>query len=118
MSTAGATLVVLGRVVPVLATLSMRIVEQYGTGVLFRLGRVVVGRREPGLRLIIPMVDRLHRVSLRIVTTLDWGSCDCRPSSSSASTRTPPNRPVTRPDDLVAGGRRVRSSSGPAARQG
>ena len=34
---------------------------------LFRFGRVV-GARGPGLRLIIPIVDVLHRVSLRIVT--------------------------------------------------
>jgi regulator of protease activity HflC (stomatin/prohibitin superfamily) len=47
--------------------LSVRIVKQYERGVLFRLGRVV-GTREPGLRLIIPIVDNLRRVSLRIVT--------------------------------------------------
>ncbi len=41
--------------------------QQYERGVLFRLGRVI-GSREPGLRLLIPVVDRLHRVSLRIVT--------------------------------------------------
>jgi len=35
--------------------------------VLFRLGRVV-GERQPGLRLIVPFVDVLHRISLRIVT--------------------------------------------------
>jgi regulator of protease activity HflC (stomatin/prohibitin superfamily) len=47
--------------------LSVRIVQQYEKGVLFRLGRVV-GVREPGLRLIIPVVEVLRRVSLRIVT--------------------------------------------------
>jgi len=47
--------------------LSVRIVKQYEVGVLFRLGRVV-GVRKPGLRLIIPFVDILRRVSLRIVT--------------------------------------------------
>ena len=44
-----------------------RIVKQYEEGVLFRLGRVL-GTRDPGFRLIIPIVDNLHRVSLRIVT--------------------------------------------------
>ena len=44
-----------------------RIVKQYEQGVLFRLGRVQ-GPRDPGFRLIIPFVDVLHRVSLRIVT--------------------------------------------------
>src|SRR6185312_1163498 len=47
--------------------LAVRIVKQYELGVLFRLGRVV-GAREPGLRVIIPFADVLHRVSLRIVT--------------------------------------------------
>ncbi|MBE1494073.1 regulator of protease activity HflC (stomatin/prohibitin superfamily) [Amycolatopsis lexingtonensis] len=54
-------------VVLLLLGLSIRIVKQYEKGVLFRLGRVV-GVREPGLRLIIPVVDVLRRVSLRIVT--------------------------------------------------
>ena len=47
--------------------LAVRIVKQYELGVLFRLGRVV-GLRQPGLRMIIPFVDILHRVSLRVVT--------------------------------------------------
>jgi regulator of protease activity HflC (stomatin/prohibitin superfamily) len=47
--------------------LSVRILKQYEQGVLFRLGRVI-GTREPGLRLIVPIVDVLHRVSLRIIT--------------------------------------------------
>lgn len=46
---------------------SIRIVKQYELGVLFRLGRVI-GIRAPGLRFIIPIIDRLHLVSLRIVT--------------------------------------------------
>src|SRR5579872_2313687 len=47
--------------------LSIKIVKQYEKGVLFRFGRVR-GLRYPGLRVIIPFVDVLHRVSLRIVT--------------------------------------------------
>ena len=47
--------------------MAVRIVKQYEQGVLFRLGKVQ-GLRQPGLRLIIPFVDVLHRVSLRIVT--------------------------------------------------
>ena len=46
---------------------SLRIVKQYEEGVLFRLGRVV-GVRKPGLTRIIPVIDILRRVSLRIVT--------------------------------------------------
>jgi regulator of protease activity HflC (stomatin/prohibitin superfamily) len=51
----------------ILAMLSLRIVQQYEQGVLFRLGRVV-GTRDPGLTTIVPIVDVLRRVSLRIVT--------------------------------------------------
>ena len=47
--------------------LSARVIKQYEVGVLFRLGRVI-GERKPGFRLIIPFVDVLRRVSLRIIT--------------------------------------------------
>ncbi|KRE28807.1 band 7 domain-containing protein [Mycobacterium sp. Soil538] len=46
---------------------AVRVVKQYERGVHFRLGRVI-GVREPGLRLIVPVIDRLLRVSMRIVT--------------------------------------------------
>jgi regulator of protease activity HflC (stomatin/prohibitin superfamily) len=63
------TIIVVVLVVLVLGglALSVRIVQQYEKGVLFRLGRVI-GVREPGLTLIIPVIDVLRRVSLRIVT--------------------------------------------------
>src|ERR1022692_2359550 len=47
--------------------LAVRVVKQYEQGVLFRLGRVQ-GARKPGFQVIIPLIDVLHRVSLRIVT--------------------------------------------------
>jgi regulator of protease activity HflC (stomatin/prohibitin superfamily) len=47
--------------------MAIRIVKQYEQGVLFRFGRLL-GVRSPGLRIIIPAVDVLHRVSLRVVT--------------------------------------------------
>ena len=58
-------IVLLIAIIAVLA--GVRIVKQYELGVLFRLGRVL-GTRKPGLRFIIPFVDVLPRVSLRIVT--------------------------------------------------
>jgi regulator of protease activity HflC (stomatin/prohibitin superfamily) len=57
-----AALVLLGLAV------SVRVLKQYERGVQFRLGRVKDGARGPGLIFIIPLVDRVHRVSLRIVT--------------------------------------------------
>jgi regulator of protease activity HflC (stomatin/prohibitin superfamily) len=61
--------VLVGVVVVVLLAMALaaRIVQQYEQGVLFRLGRVI-GTRKPGFRVIIPIVDSLRRVSLRIVT--------------------------------------------------
>jgi regulator of protease activity HflC (stomatin/prohibitin superfamily) len=47
---------------------SVRILKQYERGVQFRLGRVKGGARGPGVIFIIPLVDRVDRVSLRIVT--------------------------------------------------
>jgi regulator of protease activity HflC (stomatin/prohibitin superfamily) len=55
-------------VVLVAAALSIRILKQYERGVQFRLGRVKDGARGPGLIVIVPFVDHVHRVSLRIVT--------------------------------------------------
>ncbi|MFI6977672.1 slipin family protein [Embleya sp. NPDC050154] len=66
-----AILIILGVVLAVLLLLwfgfAVKIVKQYELGVLFRLGRVR-GVRAPGFHLIIPFVDILHRVSLRVIT--------------------------------------------------
>jgi regulator of protease activity HflC (stomatin/prohibitin superfamily) len=42
--------------------------EEYERGVVFRLGKVEGKVKEPGLHLIIPIVDQMRKVSLRIVT--------------------------------------------------
>jgi regulator of protease activity HflC (stomatin/prohibitin superfamily) len=47
--------------------LAVKIVPEYQRGVIFRLGRLV-GARGPGLFLIIPIVERMVIVDLRIVT--------------------------------------------------
>jgi regulator of protease activity HflC (stomatin/prohibitin superfamily) len=67
MGELAAWLIGLAVVVILLAVLSVRVVRQYERGVHFRLGRIV-GTRQPGLRLIAPVLDRLPMVSLRIVT--------------------------------------------------
>ena len=51
----------------ILLATALKIIKQYERGVLFRFGRVQ-GTREPGLRVIIPFVDVLRRVTLRIIT--------------------------------------------------
>lgn len=47
---------------------AIRILPEYERGVIFRLGRVTGPPKGPGLILLIPLVDRLMRVSLRTVT--------------------------------------------------
>jgi len=46
---------------------AIRILREYERGVIFRLGRLM-GTRGPGLIFLIPIVDRMVRVSLRVVT--------------------------------------------------
>ena len=67
MSTATWVLVLILVLLLIGLVLAIKIVKQYEKGVLFRLGRLK-GIREPGLRIIIPVVDELRRISLRIVT--------------------------------------------------
>ncbi len=46
---------------------AVRIVNEYERGVVFRLGRYV-GVRGPGLILLIPFIERMVKVELRVVT--------------------------------------------------
>ncbi len=46
---------------------AIRILKEYERGVIFRLGRVI-GVKGPGLILLIPIVDKMVRVSLRTIT--------------------------------------------------
>jgi regulator of protease activity HflC (stomatin/prohibitin superfamily) len=47
--------------------LAIRVVQEYERGVIFRLGRLV-GARGPGLFFIIPFIERMVKVDLRVVT--------------------------------------------------
>lgn len=55
-------------VVIVLILTGVRLINQYQRGVVLRLGRVRPNVKEPGLRLIIPIVDQLRKVDIRIIT--------------------------------------------------
>jgi regulator of protease activity HflC (stomatin/prohibitin superfamily) len=46
---------------------SIKIVTQYERGVILRFGRFV-GIKQPGLRFIIPYIDRMYKVDTRVVT--------------------------------------------------
>jgi regulator of protease activity HflC (stomatin/prohibitin superfamily) len=69
MSTAAVGVIVAVVVVAVLLLaalgLSLRMVQQYQRGIVFRFGRVVGGVRQPGLRLIVPIAERMAKVSLQ-----------------------------------------------------
>jgi regulator of protease activity HflC (stomatin/prohibitin superfamily) len=55
-------------VVLIIAAASIRVVQEYERGVIFRLGRVVAGAKGPGLFFIVPIIDKMVKVNLQIVT--------------------------------------------------
>ena len=46
---------------------SVKVVKEYERGVIFRLGRII-GAKGPGLFFIIPVIDKMFKISLRTVT--------------------------------------------------
>ncbi|MBO9360516.1 MAG: slipin family protein, partial [Thermomicrobium sp.] len=67
----GLTSLITGAVVVVLVLMFLssmiKVVQEYERGVIFRLGRLV-GPRGPGLILLIPIIERMVKVDLRVVT--------------------------------------------------
>ncbi|HEY83087.1 MAG TPA: slipin family protein [Dehalococcoidia bacterium] len=51
----------------IILPMAIKIVTEYERGVIFRLGRLI-GAKGPGLFLIIPFIDRMVKVDLRVVT--------------------------------------------------
>jgi regulator of protease activity HflC (stomatin/prohibitin superfamily) len=51
-----------------LAGASVRVVTQFERGVVLRFGRLLGDARPPGLTVIAPGIDRLHKVNMQIVT--------------------------------------------------
>jgi regulator of protease activity HflC (stomatin/prohibitin superfamily) len=47
---------------------SARVITQFERGVVLRFGRLRGDTREPGLTLIAPMADRLHKVNMQVIT--------------------------------------------------
>jgi regulator of protease activity HflC (stomatin/prohibitin superfamily) len=58
----------LGALAAVSAASSVRVVKQIERGVVFRLGRVQRELRPPGLTTLVPVVDRMKRVNVQVVT--------------------------------------------------
>ena len=59
-------LIVVGFVIIIILANAIRVLREYERGVIFRLGRLV-GAKGPGLILLIPIVDRMVKVSLRML---------------------------------------------------
>ncbi len=59
-------LVVLALFVVILLANAIRVLNEYERGVIFRLGRLI-GVKGPGIILLIPLIDRMTKVSLRTV---------------------------------------------------
>lgn len=57
-----------GALVLAIAASSLRVVKQYERGVVYPFGRVCPTLRGPGLALLIPVVDRLEKVNMQIIT--------------------------------------------------
>lgn len=70
-----ALILAIGVVVIILLAAAIRIVNEYERGVIFRLGRYV-GRRGPGLIILIPFVERMVKIDLRVVT-MDVPTQEC-----------------------------------------
>ena len=51
----------------IFAFLSLKVVKEYERGVIFRLGRVT-GVRGPGLIILVPLIERMVKVTFRTVT--------------------------------------------------
>ncbi|MEW2387822.1 slipin family protein [Streptomyces venezuelae] len=60
--------VTLGSLGAVYAMAAARVIKQYERGVVLRLGKLQSTVRGPGFTMIVPLVDRLHRVNMQIVT--------------------------------------------------
>ncbi len=67
MGSVGAFFIVIIILVVMLLAMMVRILNEYERGVIFRLGRALGRPKGPGLILLIPVIDRMQRVSLRTV---------------------------------------------------
>ena len=52
----------------IIVIFGVRIINQYERGVVFRLGKVREEIKQPGLRVIIPIIDQMRKVSMRTIT--------------------------------------------------
>ena len=49
---------------------AIKVAREYERGIVFRLGRLLTNPKGPGLFLLIPIVERMVKVDLRVITTV------------------------------------------------
>lgn len=59
--------IMLGLFLLVILASAVRILNEYERGVIFRLGRLIA-TKGPGLIILIPIIDKLQKISLRLIT--------------------------------------------------
>ena len=62
-----AQLILLTIIILFFLSTALKVVREYDRGVIFRLGRLI-GSKGPGLIILIPIIDKMVKVSLRVVT--------------------------------------------------
>ena len=67
MAIAAIIIVIIAFIILMLILSAIRVAKEYERGVIFRLGRLI-GEKGPGLFLLIPIMDRMVKIDLRIVT--------------------------------------------------
>lgn len=68
MDAVAAFLIVIALVGVIVLFQSIKIVQEFERGVIFRLGRVIPDAKGPGLFFIIPIVDKMVKVNLQTIT--------------------------------------------------
>ena len=63
-----ALIIIIVVIVLIIIMNGIRVINQYERGVVLRLGKVRPDIKQPGLRLIIPIVDQMRKISMQIVT--------------------------------------------------
>jgi regulator of protease activity HflC (stomatin/prohibitin superfamily) len=63
-----AAIIIIVVIILIIIANGARVVNQYERGVVLRLGRVRGTIKQPGFRVIIPIIDRMRKISMQIVT--------------------------------------------------
>jgi len=61
------SIIIIGVLILIFLASAIKVLPEYERGVIFRLGRVI-GAKGPGLIILIPFIDKMVRVSLRVIT--------------------------------------------------